>query len=418
MRIAVAGSGVSGLVSAWLLAAHHEVVLFEADDRPGGHTNTVDVALPSGDYAVDTGFIVCNDRTYPNFLRLLDELGVATQPSAMTFSVSCERTGLEWAGTDLNGVFAQRANAVRPRFLRMLADVARFGRLGQRRLRSSGQGEDLGTLADFVAEHRFSAAFVDLYLVPLGASIWSAEPAAFDQYPLRPLLAFLDHHGLLDLRTRPQWMTVSGGSRTYVRAITAELGDRVRLGSPVERVTRSEDKVEVTSRAGTEVFDHVVVAGHSDQALALLGDPTPAEQEVLGAIRYVANEATLHTDRAMLPRSPRAWAAWNYHRLAGDQDQVGGHLRHEPAAAPGCGRADLRDPEPPRRHRPRDRPRRASTTPIPSMTHPPDAARRRRDEISGRNRTSYVGAYWHNGFHEDGVRSAVEACRPLGSRWA
>ena len=417
MRIAVAGSGVSGLVSAWLLAAHHEVVLFEADDRPGGHTNTVDVALPSGDYAVDTGFIVCNDRTYPNFLRLLDELGVATQPSDMTFSVSCERTGLEWAGTDLNGVFAQRANAVRPRFLRMLADVARFGRLGQRRLRSSGEGEDLGTLADFVAEHRFSAAFVDLYLVPLGASIWSAEPAAFDQYPLRPLLAFLDHHGLLDLRTRPQWMTVSGGSRTYVRAITAELGDRVRLGCPVERVTRSEDKVEVASRAGTEVFDHVVVAGHSDQALALLGDPTPAEQEVLGAIRYVANEATLHTDRAMLPRSPRAWAAWNYHRLAGDQDQVAvtydmNRLQRLGAAEPICvtlnRHADI-DP--------------ATVLARIDYAHPvydppSDAARRRRDEISGRNRTSYVGAYWHNGFHEDGVRSAVEACRPLGSRWA
>ena len=416
MRIAVAGSGVSGLVSAWLLAAHHEVVLFEADDRPGGHTNTVDVALPSGDYAVDTGFIVCNDRTYPNFLRLLDELDVATQPSAMTFSVSCERTGLEWAGTDLNGVFAQRANAVRPRFLRMLADVARFGRLGQRRLRSSGQGEDLGTLADFVAEHRFSAAFVDLYLVPLGASIWSAEPAAFDQYPLRPLLAFLDHHGLLDLRTRPQWMTVSGGSRTYVRAITAELGDRVRLGSPVERVTRSEDKVEVASRAGTEVFDHVVVAGHSDQALALLGDPTPAEQEVLGAIRYVANEATLHTDRAMLPRSPRAWAAWNYHRLVGDQDRVAvtydmNRLQRLGAAEPICvtlnRHADI-DP--------------ATVLARIDYAHPvydppSDAARRRRDEISGRNRTSYVGAYWHNGFHEDGVRSAVEACRPLGSRW-
>lgn len=416
MRIAVAGSGVSGLVAAWLLAPRHDVVLFEADERPGGHTNTVDVTLPSGDYAVDTGFIVCNDRTYPNFLRLLDELGVATQPSDMTFSVSCERTGLEWAGTDLNGVFAQRANALRPSFLRMLSDVVRFGRFGQRRLRDSAQDEDLGTLADFVAEHRFSPAFVDLYLVPLGASIWSAEPAAFDRYPLRPLLAFLDHHGLLDLRTRPQWMTVTGGSRTYVRAIIAELGDRVRLGCPVERVTRSEDKVEVESRAGAEVFDHLVVAGHSDQALALLGDPTTAETEVLGAIRYVANEATLHTDRAMLPRSPRAWAAWNYHRLAEDQNRVAvtydmNRLQRLGAAEPICvtlnRHADI-DP--------------AAVLQRIDYAHPvydppSDAARRRRAEISGRNRTSYVGAYWHNGFHEDGVRSAVEACGPLGSRW-
>lgn len=416
MRIAVAGSGVSGLVAAWLLAPGHDVVLFEADPRPGGHTNTVDISLPSGDYAVDTGFIVCNDRTYPNFLRLLDELGVATQPSDMSFSVSCERTGLEWAGTDLNGLFAQRVNAVRPRFVRMLADVVRFGHLGRRRLRDAAPTDDLGTLADFVAEHRFSPTFVDLYLIPLGASIWSAEPASFDRYPLRPLLAFLDHHGLLDLRTRPQWMTITGGARTYVRTITDELGDRVRLGCPVEQVTRSEAKVEIRSRAGTEVFDHVVVAGHSDQALALLGDPTDAELEVLGAIGYVANEATLHTDRAMLPRSPRAWAAWNYHRLAADQDRVAvtydmNRLQRLGATEPICvtlnRHADI-DP--------------ATVLERIDYAHPvydpaSDAARRRRSEISGRNRTSYVGAYWHNGFHEDGVRSAVEACRPLGSRW-
>ena len=416
MRIAVAGSGVSGLVSAWLLAPHHDVVLFEADDRPGGHTNTVDIHLPTGDHAVDTGFIVCNDRTYPNFLRLLDELGVATQPSAMTFSVSDAVTGIEWAGTDLNGVFAQRRNLVRPAFLRLMADVARFGRVGRRTLREAGEGVDLGTLADFVAEHRFSSAFVDLYLVPLGASIWSAEPTTFDRYPLRPLLAFLDHHGLLDLRQRPQWMTVSGGARTYVEAITAELDDRVRLGCPVEGLSRSSAKVEVRSRAGTEVFDHVVVATHSDQALALLDDPTDAEREVLGAIRYVANEATLHTDRRMLPANPRAWAAWNYHRPARPRDGVAvtydlNRLQRLGAPQPICvtlNRGDEIDPTTVHQRIP--------------YAHPvydpaSDGARRRRAEVSGANRTSYVGAYWHNGFHEDGVRSAVEACRPLGSRW-
>ena len=416
MRIAVAGSGVSGLASAWLLAPEHDVVLFEADARPGGHTNTVDVRLPSGDYAVDTGFIVCNDRTYPNFLRLLDELGVATQPSEMSFSVSCERTGLEWAGTDLNGVFAQRANALRPRFWRMVVDVVRFGRAGQALLRETTADEDLGTLADFVARHRFSDAFVDLYLVPLGAAVWSAPPAAFDRYPLRPLLAFLDNHGLLDLRRRPQWMTVSGGARTYVRAITAELGDRVRLGCPVEGLTRSEDKVEVRSRAGTEVFDHVVVATHGDQALALLDDPTPAEHEVLGPMRFVANQATLHTDRRLLPRSERAWAAWNYHRLDGDGDRVAvtydlNRLQRLGATEPVCVTLNRRDAIDP-----------ATVLAEFDYAHPvydpaSDAARRRRHEISGRNRTSYVGAYWHNGFHEDGVRSAVEACRALGSRW-
>jgi len=416
MRIAVAGSGVSGLVSAWLLAPHHDVVLFEADGRPGGHTNTVDVQLPTGDHAVDTGFIVCNDRTYPNFLRLLDELGVATQPSAMTFSVSDAVTGIEWAGTDLNGVFAQRRNLVRPRFLRLLADVVRFGRAGRRTLREAGEGIDLGTLADFVAEHRFSSAFVDLYLVPLGASIWSAEPTTFDRYPLRPLLAFLDHHGLLDLRQRPHWMTVSGGARTYVEAITAELADRVRLGCPVEGVRRSAAKVEVRSRAGTEVFDHVVIASHSDQALALLDDPTDAEREVLGAIRYVDNEATLHTDRRMLPANKRAWAAWNYHRPATPRDGVAvtydlNRLQRLGAPKPICvtlNRGDEIDPTTVHQRIP--------------YAHPvydpaSDGARRRRGEVSGGNRTSFVGAYWHNGFHEDGVRSAVEACRPLGSRW-
>lgn len=416
MRIAVAGSGVSGLVSAWLLAPQHDVVLFEGDGRPGGHTNTVDVTLPSGDFAVDTGFIVCNDRTYPNFLRLLDELGVATQPSAMTFSVSDAVTGIEWAGTDLNGVFAQRANLVRPAFLRLLADVARFGRAGRRRLREADAEADLGTLATFVAQHRFSDAFVDLYLIPLGAAIWSAEPTTFDRYPLRPLLAFLDHHGLLDFRRRPQWMTVTGGSRTYVRAITDELGDRVRLSCPVEGVARSAAKVEVRSRAGTEVFDHVVVASHSDQALALLDDPTDVEREVLGAIRFVANEATLHTDRRMLPANERAWAAWNYHRPAVAQDGVAvtydlNRLQRLGAPQPICvtlNRGDEIDPTTVHRRIP--------------YAHPvydpaSDVARRRRAEISGGNRTSYVGAYWHNGFHEDGVRSAVEACRPLGSRW-
>ena len=417
MRIAIAGSGISGLATAWLLAPHHDVVLYEADPRPGGHTNTVDVSLPGGDHAVDTGFIVCNDRTYPNFLRFLDELGVATQPSDMTFSVSCERTGIEWAGTDLNGVFAQRANAVRPAFARMLVDVARFGRLGRRRLRDSAAGDDLGTLADFVAEHRFGAAFVDLYLVPLGAAVWSAAPATFDRYPLRPLLSFLDNHGLLDLRQRPQWMTVRGGARTYVEAVVAELGDRVRLGCPVEGITRTAAKVEVRSRAGTEVFDHVVLATHAPQALAALDDPSPTEREVLGALRTVPNVATLHTDRRMLPRSERAWASWNYHRLAGDGERVAvtydlNRLQRLGADRPVCvtlNRHDDIDPD--------------LVLSRIDYAHPvydpaSDRARRRRDEISGPNRTSYVGAYWHHGFHEDGIRSAVEACRPLGSRWA
>jgi uncharacterized protein len=230
-------------------------------------------------------------------------------------------------------------------------------------------------------------------------------------------MAFLDNHGLLDLRHRPNWMTVVGGSRTYVDAITAELGDRVRLGCPVEGVTRTEDKVEVRSRAGTEVFDHVVIAAHSDQALALLDDPTDAEHEVLGAIRFVRNEATLHTDRAMLPRSPRAWASWNYHRLpAGAQDRVAvtydmNRLQRLGATEPICltlNRRDAVDPATVLRE---------IDYAHPVYDPPSDAARRRHAEISGTNRTSYVGAYWANGFHEDGVRSAVEACRRLGSRW-
>lgn len=415
MRIAVIGSGISGLTAAWLLRESHDVTLFESRDRLGGHTHTVTVDLPGGSHRVDTGFIVCNERTYPHFLRLLDELEVPTQPSDMSFSFSSADGRLEWAGTGPNGLFAQRRNLARPRFWRMLADVAHFGRLGRRLL--DDHDPRLATLADLLAAHDWSEDFEHAYLVPLCASIWSADPGRFDRFPLAPLLGFLDNHGLLDLRDRPAWRTVRGGSATYVDRIAAVLGDRLRLSTPVQGVTRHEGKVEVRTPRGTEVFDHVVVATHSDQALRLLDDPSDAEGDVLGALPYQRNVAVLHTDRTVLPRRRRAWASWNYHAPVdgpGSRVAVTYHmnrlqridaaeelcvtLNREEAIDPGLvlGRFEYDHPV---------------------FTTAGARAQSRRAEISGVRHTSYCGAYWHDGFHEDGVVSALEACQELGGRW-
>ena len=324
MRVAVVGTGVSGLVCAHLLHPRHDVTVYEAEHRPGGHAHTVQAAVDGGALPVDTGFLVYNERTYPGLVRLFARLGVATQPSDMSFSVSDEATGLEYRGSSAGTVFAQRSNALRPRFLRMLVDVGRFNRVARRLLH-----EDPGpsyTLDDLLAEGRWSRAFVDWYLIPLGSSIWSADPGSFTEMPAVTLARFFDRHGLLSVGDKPDWRTVSGGAAHYVEAVLSPLraGGRVRLGAPVELVRRSFEGVELRQAGGhaTEHFDHVVLATHSDQALQLLADPTPAEKEVLGAVRYRANEVVLHTDARFLPHNRRAWASWNYHRLAVNKDLV------------------------------------------------------------------------------------------------
>ena len=416
MRIAIIGSGVSGLVTAHLLHRRHDVVLYESDERPGGHSDTHRVELPELTCDVDTGFLVYNQRTYPLFCRLLDELGIHTKPSDMSFSVADQRTGLEWRGTSLSTVFAQRRNLARPDFLRMLADVGRFNRLARGLL--ADPPPDGVTLEEVLAPHRWSSGFRDWYLVPLGSSIWSADPSTFTRIPAATFARFFERHGLLNVRDQPSWRTIDGGSRLYVDALVRPLRDegRLRLGTPVGKIRRQPGGVEIVSDAGAETYDHVVLATHSDQALRLLSDPDRMEREILGALRYQPNRATLHTDVSLLPTERRAWASWNYHRLEADRDEATltyylNRLQGIDSTTPvlvTLNRDDAIDPE--------------KVLAGMDYAHPvldPAALRAQggRHEINGTRRTWFVGAYWDCGFHEDGVRSAVETSRALGVTW-
>lgn len=403
MRIAIVGAGISGLVAGHLLSREHQVVLFEAADYIGGHTNTVDVEIGERSWAVDTGFIVFNTRTYPNFIRLLERLGVASKPTEMSFSVKCERSGLEYNGTSLNGVFAQRRNLVRPAFHRMLRDILRFYR-GARELLDDG--DERLTLGEYLRTRQYSRAFIDWHIVPMGAAVWSADPVALLEFPARTFARFFDNHGFLQLSDRPPWRVVCGGSRSYVAPLTRPYRDQIRLRTPVRAIRREPRRVVVVTDAGAEIFDHVVLATHSDQSLALLADPSEREREILGAIGYQRNEAVLHTDDSVLPRRRRAWAAWNYHLL----DRAGGPvavtynmniLQGLDAPAPFCVTLNhdaAIDP---------GRVLRRFVYHHPVFTPRAIAAQRRHAEISGVNRTHYCGAYWRHGFHEDGVRSAL-----------
>jgi predicted NAD/FAD-binding protein len=414
LRIAIVGSGISGLVCAHLLHSHHDIAVFEANHYIGGHTNTVRVDLADESHDVDTGFIVHNDRNYPNFVKLMTQLGVATQPSEMSFSVSDPDTGLGYRATNLNTIFAQRRNLMRPSFLRMLADILRFNRAARGLLDDVGAAGD-ESLDAFLERGGYSQTFIDQFVVPLGASIWSADPENFTQFPAVAYARFMDNHGLLNVRGMPEWRTVTGGSRRYVEAITSRFEDRIRLNSPIRKIVRHDGGgVEVVSAAyRPETFDRVILATHSDQSLRLLADPSPAEREILGAIRYQPNIATLHTDERFLPENPRARASWNYHLSAGD-GRVAAltywmnrlqsiESRHQLLVT--LNRHDEIDP--------------ARVLSRYEYAHPvfdaaAMAAQKRRPEIQGTRDTFFAGAYWEYGFHEDGVRSALDVCHHFG----
>lgn len=409
MRIAVVGGGVSGLTVAHRLHERHQVTLFEAADYLGGHTNTVDVDYDGDRFAVDTGFIVFNDRNYPQFTALLDELKIASRPTAMSFSVRADAADLEYEGSSLSGLFAQGRNFVRPAFYRLLRDILRFNRIG----RSDGaDGAADETVGEFLAAHRFSREFVDYYLLPMGSAIWSCPTGTFANFPIRFILEFFRHHGLLDLTNRPQWRVVEGGSRTYVAALTRGFREAVRLRTPIAAIRRSADGVEVVPREGAaEMFDHVVLACHADQALRMLVDPTPAEREVLAAFPYERNTAVLHTDTAMLPKRRRAWAAWNYLLLDSQAAATTRSratvtycmniLQHLKSRHTYCVSLNVDE----RIHSSKILGRFTYEHPI--FTTSRAAAQARHGEISGVERTSFCGAYWGNGFHEDGVASAM-----------
>lgn len=413
MRIAIIGAGVSGLVCAHMLQREHEIVVFEADERPGGHANTVRVETESGAYDIDTGFIVFNDRNYPGFERLLDELGVATQPSEMSFGVS-DGKDFEYNGSSPNGWFAVRRHALTPSFHRMIADLLRFNREAHELLGS----DDDPSLRQWLEQRSYSDAFIERLIVPQVGAVWSADPGQMWSFPARFLLEFFENHGMLGFTDRPRWRTVAGGSHKYVKALIAPWRDRVRLSTPVTRVVRYPDRVEVTARgAEPERFDAVVFATHSDDALALLSDASELEAELLGAIPYQHNEAVLHTDRALLPRRRRAWASWNYHLVAPDVDRATvtyhmNRLQSLDADRQFCvtlNRTAAIDPE-----------QIIATFHYahPVYTTAGVAAQARHDEISGHNRTHYCGAYWGWGFHEDGVRSALRVARELAAERA
>ncbi len=413
MRVAVVGSGIAGLVSAWILSQRHQVVLFEASDYLGGHTHTHDIELNGRRHAVDTGFIVHNPTHYPLLTRLFVDLGVRTQPTTMSFSVRNEATGLEYNATTLDTLFCQRRNLVSLRFLGMLRDLLRFYRIAPALLEQTDDGPSLGA---YLEQYGFGAAFRDEHLVPMAAALWSAPSAQVLSFPARYLVRFLVNHHMLQIAGRPQWRVVQGGSRSYIDALCARWRVDTRPATPVLSVRRCADGVELRVAAGIERFDQVVLACHSDQSLALLADADQREREILGAIRYQANDTVLHTDARMLPRNRKAWAAWNAHipRQAADTCTVSycmnilqGIASDEPLIVSLNG-GDAIDPA---------RVLRRIVYHHPVYTHQSVAAQRRKPEIQGRRRTWYAGAYWGWGFHEDGVRSATEVARGLGVHW-
>lgn len=404
MKIAIIGTGIAGLTSARRLCRQHELTLFEANAYVGGHTNTVDVMVGGRPYAVDTGFIVYNDWTYPHFIELLTELGVASEPTTMSFSVRCERSGLEYNGNNLNSLFAQRRNLFRPTFYRLLRDILRFNRVAPGLLDTADHGL---TLHQYLTEHRYSPAFQEQYLIPMAAAIWSAQPERMGDIPLHTFIRFFKNHGLLSVNRRPQWRVIAGGSRNYVTPLIAPFRDRIRLACPVAWVRRYPGHVQVKPQDGeAERYDAVILACHSDQALRLLADPSAAERDILGAIPYQENEAVLHTDTRLLPRRRLAWAAWNYHIPRESQARVAvtynmNLLQHLAAPETFCVTLNYGDRLDPARVLYR------TVYHHPLLTPAAVAAQQRRAEISGVNRTWYCGAYWGYGFHEDGVNSAL-----------
>ena len=408
MKIAIVGTGIAGNVAAHYLNRQHDITVFEANDYIGGHTNTVEVEEDGRRIAVDTGFIVFNDRTYPNFVRLLDELGQSSQSSVMSFSVRSAASGLEYNGSSLNGLFAQRRNLLRPSFIRMIRDILRFNDEAPAALHDVA---DEVTVGSYLTSNAYSAAFMDDYLVPMAAAIWSAEPGRVADMPVKFLVRFFRNHGLLQLKDRPIWRVIQGGSREYVEKLVAGHRHRIRLATPVESISRLGTHVQVKAKGGDpEQFDHAFIACHSDQALALLADPTDAEREVLEAIPYQKNEAVLHTDVSLMPSSRRAWAAWNYHIPGGERGHASvtynmNLLQGLEARRQYCvtlNNTDAIDP---------DRIIYRTTYEHPVFYRESVAAQGRHRELNGANMTWYCGAYWRNGFHEDGVYSALEAIR-------
>lgn len=412
MKIAVIGAGISGLTTAYYLKDHHDVTVLESSDRIGGHTATMDIHHQGRDYAIDTGFIVYNDWTYPKFIALLDELGVKSKPTEMSFSVSCDQTGIEYGGNNINTLFAQRLNFLRPSFLKMVKDILRFNRSSIADL-ESGSLNDGTTLGEYLDRNNYGKSFIEHYLVPMGCAIWSASTKTMLDFPILFFVKFFKNHGLLSVNHRPQWRVIEGGSRTYLKPLSESLYGRIQLGVNIANVLRHNGGVSVVLESGEiKEFDQVVFACHSDQAQSMLGDITNVESSVLSAIPYQSNEVVLHTDRSLLPKKELAWSSWNYRLRAKHQSRavltynmnILQGIESDTTFCVTLNDSDSIDPE--------------KILGTYHYSHPVFSlesvnAQERWSEINGVKRTWFCGAYWGNGFHEDGVASGRRVAETL-----
>ncbi|HET9034344.1 MAG TPA: FAD-dependent oxidoreductase [Dokdonella sp.] len=414
MRIAVIGSGIAGLGSAWLLSRQHDVVLFEKNERLGGHTDTHDIEVGGRNHAVDSGFIVFNHQHYPLLTRMFAELGVDSQATTMSFSAHNAGTGLEYNAGSLGGLFCQRRNLLSPRFWRMLADLRRFYRESPALLSAAEAGPTLG---EYLQQNHYSDAFRDDHLVPMASALWSSPSRRILDFPAIELIRFMANHDMLQISGRPQWRVVSGGSQRYIDALRKQWSVDERLDCAATSIRRHDEQISVRSAAGVESFDQLVLACHADDALALLDDASENERAILGDLGYQDNDTVLHTDASILPGNRRAWAAWNAY-IPADRDAACSvsywmnALQSIESSEPlivSLNRTDQIDPAKILR-------RRSYRHPV--QTQASASARRRKSEIQGRSNTWFAGAYWGFGFHEDGLRSAFEVAKALGVEWS
>ena len=414
MKIAIIGSGISGLTSAYLLNRNHDITVFEANDYIGGHTHTHNIKIKDKEYAVDTGFIVYNERTYPNFIKLLDTLGVERQLSTMGFSVKSASEDYEYAGESLNSLFAKRSNIFRLGFLRMLYEMYRFGKKSD----STGLGLDVSiTLGTYLRRENYSNEFINYFIIPMGAAIWSTPANKVLDMPAYFFIKFFYNHGMLEIINRPKWWVIKDGSSAYIKKIIKGFESKINLSSPIRTVSRLDNGIEIETANSKKplIFDAVVFATHSDQALGMLKDPTEKEKDILSSIPYQKNEVLLHTDSSVLPKRKLAWASWNYQLDSNPESPVVLTYNMNILQSLDCDETfcvTLND------HQSVDKSKvlKKITYHHPLFTVKGIEAQKRKLEISGVNNTYYCGAYWHNGFHEDGVASAIEVCKHFGEQ--
>ena len=413
MKVAIVGSGISGLTCAYILNNDHDITIFEKNDYVGGHTHTHQIEYGGKEFSIDSGFIVYNEWTYPNFIKILDQLGVERQLTRMGFSVKSDKNNLEYAGHSLNGLFAQRSNLFRPSFMRILLSMRRFNYEAKTELKTL---DPQITLGKYLVSRNYPKEFIKHYIIPIGAAIWSTVPKQMMEMSAVFFIRFFDNHGLLQVLNRPNWWVISGGSKKYVEKMIGGFKDKIRLSSPVKNVKRGGENITVQFGSGpleNENFDSIIFACHSNQSLAMLDSPSKEEEEILSAIKYQKNDALLHFDDSILPKRKNAWSSWNY-LLDEDQDKAVAltynmnilqSLKSDRTFCVSLNSGDLVDQSKVIKHLNYEH---------PLFTLSSIEAQGRKNEISGKNNTYYCGAYWRNGFHEDGVMSALDVCKDFG----